>query len=383
MGARLIGALGSMILVASGSLTAQPAAGANPSTSRPIEAISIAAWDSGTGDLGIALESSFTGAGAVVPYARANVGAIVTQADANPEFGALALGMLSRGLGARQAVEGLIQQDSAPGGRQLAIVDAHGGSFASTGSGCLRYAGNVAGRGYVVLGCGLPGEGALKAAARVYESAPGGLAARLIMALKAGEAEGGVAGGSRSAALLVVRTRGGYGGLTDRLVDIRVDDNSLPLAELERIYWRRESAPPPPQIPQAPASVEDRLRAIDQFNKDKNYSAAREEMLRVVDEYNSELRAHPDDAELLNRVAWSLSTYEIDKDRALQLAKRATALAPGNPHMLNTLAECHYRLGHFDEAIAIESELAAKEPANDEYWKQLQKFKDARQKLLR
>ena len=66
-----------------------------------------------------------------------------------------------------------------------------------------------------------------------------------------------------------------------------------------------------------------------------------------------------------------------------ELAKRATALASGNSHMLNTLAECHYRLGHFDEAIAIESELAAKEPANDEYWKQLQKFKDARQKSLR
>src|SRR5260221_6698392 len=151
MGARLIGVLGSMILFASGSLTAQPG-GVYTSTSLPIEALSIAAWDSGTGDLGIALESSFTGAGGIVPYARANVGAIVTQADANPEFGALALGMLSRGLVARQAVEGLIQQDSAPGARALAIVDAHGGSFAATGRGCLRYAGNVTGKGYVVLG---------------------------------------------------------------------------------------------------------------------------------------------------------------------------------------------------------------------------------------
>jgi uncharacterized Ntn-hydrolase superfamily protein len=291
--------------------------------------------------------------------------------------------MLSRGLEARKAVEGLIQQDSAPGARQLGIVDARGGSFAFTGGGCLSFAGSVTGRGYVILGSGLSGEGVLKAAAKVYEAAPGVLAARLIMALKAGEAAGGVVGGSRSAALLVVRTNGGYAGLTDRLIDIRVDDDSLPLAKLERIFWRKGAAPPPAQLSHSPASVEDRLRAIDAFNKDKNYSAAREEMLRVVEEYNVELRAHPDDAELLNRVAWNLSTYEIDKDRALQVAKRATGLAPGNARMLNTLAECHYRLGHFDEAIAIESELAAKEPANDEYWKQLQKFKDARQKAGR
>ena len=166
--------------------------------------------------------------------------------------------------------------------------------------------------------------------------------------------------------------------MTDRMIDLRVDEDSLPVARLERMYWRRGSAPPP--LPASPVLIDDRLRAIEQFNKDKNYSAAREEMLRVVEEYNAQLRAHPDDPELLDRAAWNLSTYDIDKERALQLAKRAAALAPGNSRKLNTLAECHYRLGHYEEAIAIESDIAAKEPANDEYWKQLQKFKEARQK---
>ena len=363
-----------------GCLFAQPASSGRPGDA-PIEGYSIAAWDSATGDLGIALESSFTGAGGIVPYARANVGAIVTLSVANPEFGSMALGMLSRALGARQAVEGLIQEDSTPDVRQLAIVDAHGGSFAFTGSGCRVYAGSLTGRGYVILGNGLTGDGVLRAAARVFETAPGELAARMILALKAGEAAGGMAGGSRSAALLVVRTRGGYRGLTDRMIDLRVDDDPLPIGQLERMYSR--SAAAPPSLPSGPVLIEDRLRAIEQFNKDKNYSAAREEMLRVAEEYNRQLRAHPDDPDLLNRAAWNLSTYDIDKERALQLAKRAATLAPGRREMLATMAECHYRLGHYDEAIAIETELLAKEPANDEYWKQLQKFKDARQKAGR
>ena len=126
-----------------------------------------------------------------------------------------------------------------------------------------------------------------------------------------------------------------------------------------------------------------RMRTIDEFNREKKFGAARVEMEKAVQAFNEQLRIHPDDPEVLNRIAWILATNDLDRERALQLAKRAATLAPGKSQMLATVAECHYRLGHYEEAIAIQTELLAREPGNDDYWKQLQKFKDAKQKAGR
>jgi len=111
--------------------------------------------------------------------------------------------------------------------------------------------------------------------------------------------------------------------------------------------------------------------------------AAEEEKRRLVGDLNDQLRSNPDDPVLLNQIAWILATNEIDRERALELSKRAVKLVPGNSTFLSTMAECHYRLGNFDTAIAIGSELIAKEPANDQFWKQLQKFKEAKQQGYR
>ena len=125
------------------------------------------------------------------------------------------------------------------------------------------------------------------------------------------------------------------------------------------------------------------MRTVEAFTAAKNYRAAQAEMQRIVGSLNAELRMKPDDPTVLNRIAWTLATHEIDKERALELAKRAATLAPTRSDILDTMAECHFRLGHFDEAIAIEANLVTKEPANDEYWKQLQRFKEGKQRAGR
>ena len=331
---------------------------------------SIVGWDSLTGDLGVGVQSKFLGVGAVVPYAKAGVGAIATQAWANTSYGPEGLALLEKGMTPQQVIEALTKIDSNADQRQIGVVDVYGNSFGYTGTKCLSYAGNISGRGYSAQGNILANEEVVKAMARTFEITSGTLAERLMSALEAAEKAGGDKRGRQSAALLVVREEGGYSGFNDRFVDIRVDDDSLPLAELRRIYklWERTFL------------LEAQMHSVKVFNEKRNFVAAQEVTKRVVSSFNILLREKPDDPEVLNRVAWQLTTYDIDHERALELAKRAVKLAPNNLNMLDTFAECHFRLGHYDEAIAIESELVAKEPTNDDFWKQLQKFKEGKQK---
>src|SRR5512143_3134348 len=166
---------------------------------------SIVAWDSATGDLGVAVQSKFLGVGAVVPYARAGVGAIATQAWANTTYGPKGLQLLEQGLDPQRVAETLLATDTGAQSRQVGIVDAHGGSYAFTGSSCQPYAGHITGRGYAVQGNILAGEAVVKAIARTFELTSGDLADRLLAALDAGEKAGGDKRGRQSAALVVVR----------------------------------------------------------------------------------------------------------------------------------------------------------------------------------
>ena len=331
---------------------------------------SIVAWDSATGDLGVAVQSKFLGVGAVVPFAKAGIGAIATQAFANTEYGPRGLELLERGMSAQQVVDSLIKYDSSASSRQLGVVDVRGGSAAYTGTSCLTYAGHIIGKGYTAQGNILASDAVVKAIARTFEITPGDLADRLLAALDAGEAAGGDKRGRQSAALLVVRDKGGYAGYNDRFIDIRVDDDSLPLIALRKIYMKWQEV----------FLLDARLRSVDELNRKKRFDAAREEMQRIVSSFNEQLRSRPDDPELLNNIAWALATHDLDKERALELAKRAVRLAPDKPGYFDTMAECHFRLGHYDEAVAIEAELVTKDPTNDSYWKQLQKFKEGKQR---
>jgi uncharacterized Ntn-hydrolase superfamily protein len=170
-----------------------------------------------------------------VPWARAGVGAVATQAMANYNYGPRGLELMSRGRTAGQTVEDLISADEDREHRQLGIVDGRGRAATFTGSECFEWAGGVTGEHYAAQGNILVGRETVEAMANTYEETDGDLATRLLSALDAGQAAGGDSRGKQSAALLVVREGGGYGGDNDRVIDLRVDDHPEPIRELIRI----------------------------------------------------------------------------------------------------------------------------------------------------
>lgn len=197
---------------------------------------SIVAFDPSNGDLGVAVQSKFIAVGSVVPWAKAGVGAVATQASCNVLFGPNGLRMLEEGLSAPEALQRLLQADSRPEVRQIAIVDAKGGVAAHTGKECMTWAGHVTGSGFSCQGNILAGSEVVEAMARAYDETGGDLIEKLLQALTAGQAAGGDRRGQQSAALLVVREKGGYEGYSDRYVDLRVDEHAAPIEELKRVF---------------------------------------------------------------------------------------------------------------------------------------------------
>ncbi len=200
-----------------------------------LSTFSLVAFDPKTKELGIAVESKFLSVGAVVPWAIAGVGAIATQSWANTSYGPRGLRMLKQGMTPRQVGAKLVATDQNAQQRQFGIVDAKGRAFTYTGSGCFNWAGGVTGKNFAAQGNILAGAAVVDALANTFEKASGDLAERLVTALAAGQAAGGDRRGQESAALLVVREKGGYAGFNDRYIDLRVDDHPTPIDELKRL----------------------------------------------------------------------------------------------------------------------------------------------------
>jgi uncharacterized Ntn-hydrolase superfamily protein len=205
---------------------------------RPVVAtFSIAACDLETAQWGVATQSKFLAVGSVVPWAEPHVGAIATQAYANPRYGPGGLALLREGLTAEETVERLTSADDGRAQRQLGVVDGEGRSATYTGTECMDWAGGIAGPCFAAQGNILVGEETVTALATTFAATAGRpLAERLIACLAAAQAAGGDSRGQQSAALLVVERDGGYAGLSDSLVDLRVDDHPAPIAELGRLY---------------------------------------------------------------------------------------------------------------------------------------------------
>ena len=210
---------------------------------------SIVARDPRTGDLGIAVQSKFLGVGAVVPWARAGVGAIATQSLANTSYGPRGLDLLAGGLLASAALEQLLAGDEGRATRQVGIVGVEGAPATYTGDDCFPWAGGKTGEDYACQGNILVGEATVLAMGHTFDQTAGPLGKRLLAALAAGQAAGGDRRGQQSAALLVVRQNGGYGGFNDRMIDLRVDDHPQPIQELQRLLSLHELylSPPDPQ----------------------------------------------------------------------------------------------------------------------------------------
>jgi uncharacterized Ntn-hydrolase superfamily protein len=200
---------------------------------------SIAAFDAEASQWGVAVQSKFLSVGSVVPWAEPEVGAIATQAHANPRYGPQGLALLREGLDAAEVAARLTSGDDGRAQRQLGVVDASGGAASYTGEECLDWAGGRFGAGYAAQGNILVSAETVDGLADTFErtAATGAaLAERLLDCLDAAQAAGGDRRGQQSASLLVVQRDGGYAGLSDVVLDLRVDDHERPLAELRRLY---------------------------------------------------------------------------------------------------------------------------------------------------
>jgi uncharacterized Ntn-hydrolase superfamily protein len=200
----------------------------------PITTFSIVAYDPSRGEWGVAVQSKFLAAGAVVSWARAGAGAVATQSYANMAYGPEGLDIMEAGTSAEDCLEALVEPDEHRALRQVGLVDALGHAAAYTGANCLDWAGHQVGDGYACQGNILV-PGTVEAMAARFEEArqsPGELADWLVSALAAGQAAGGDQRGRQAAGVLVVRAGGGYGGNNDRYLDLRVDDHPEPIDKL-------------------------------------------------------------------------------------------------------------------------------------------------------
>lgn len=229
--------------------SAAVAGGGEPESTAPqpgvrapqIATFSIVARDPETGDYGVAVQSRYFAVGAVVPHAAAGTGAVATQARGNLLYGPQGLELLGRGASAADTLARLLAGDPLRDERQVGIVDRVGAAATYTGPKCLAWAGGKTGAGYAVQGNLLAGPQVVEAIAAAYETATGDFASRLVTAIEAGQAAGGDARGRQSAALLVARAQGGYLGLTDRYVDLHVEDHVTPIRELRRLLGIRQA----------------------------------------------------------------------------------------------------------------------------------------------
>ncbi len=238
-----------MLLCTLAILAQQPVPSAPPDLLKRVHTYSIVAYDSATGDLGIAVQSKFPNVGGLVPWAKAGVGAVATQSLSNTDYGEKGLELIARGATAPEAMRIIMRGDTRPSQRQVGMVDAHGNAASWTGDSTFDWAGGragggvVGGKGQLITGHGyaaqaniMVSDATVRNMAETFERSRGSLADRLLAALVAGQAGGGDRRGMQSAALLVVRAGAGYLGSTDRYIDIRVYDAPDPIKELQRLY---------------------------------------------------------------------------------------------------------------------------------------------------
>ena len=201
-----------------------------------VATFSIAAADPATGEVGVAVQSKFLAVGSVVPWVKANVGAVATQSWANTSYGPRGLELLEQGLSPEAVIEELVGSDEGKSLRQVAIVSANGEAAAFTGEECYDWAGHKIGRHHSAQGNILVSEETVITMSETFERTTGSLAERLLQALAAAQQAGGDSRGKQSAAVYVLQEGAGYGGYNDVKVDLRVDDHPEPIDELQRLY---------------------------------------------------------------------------------------------------------------------------------------------------
>ncbi|MDA4122523.1 MAG: DUF1028 domain-containing protein [Thaumarchaeota archaeon] len=265
--------------------------------SRPISTYSIVAIDKKSGEMGVAVQSHWFSVGSVVTWAEGGVGVVATQAMVEVSYGPLGLALMKGGKSPQQALKSLIATDPRPEIRQVAMLDARGRVSAHTGKKCLAEAGHITGRGFSCQANIMRNRKVWRAMANSFRKSKGSLAERLMLALESAEQAGGDLRGRQSAAILVVKVKGSSMPWQDRVVDLRVEDNPLPLVELRRLL----------KIEQA---------YVHANNGD--LMTEKGDMKRALDEYKRSAQLYPENVELKFWQAVSLINHgEVKEGRAI------------------------------------------------------------------
>jgi uncharacterized Ntn-hydrolase superfamily protein len=225
----------SLLLLAFLVLSSSAVEGQDITTRRPVSTYSIVAFDTETGELGVAVQSHWFSVGAIVPWVEAGVGAVATQSFVEPSYGPLGLELMRAGRSASEALAALVSTDADEAVRQVAMVDADGAVAAHTGGRAIEAAGHHVGDGFSTQANLMENPTVWDAMARAYQASDGDLAERLLVALEAAESEGGDIRGRQSAALVVVSGDPTGVPWRDRLFDLRVEDHPDPVGELRRL----------------------------------------------------------------------------------------------------------------------------------------------------
>ncbi len=271
-----------------------------------ISTFSIVGYDPATGELGVAVQSKFFAVGTVVPWAKADVGAVATQASGNTTYGPRGLAMLEAGMNPQQVMDSLTRSDDRRARRQAGIIDAKGDAVTYTGDSCLAWAGGKTGKYYSCQGNILTGKEVVDSMAAAFENSKGELAERLLAAMEAGQRQGGDSRGMQSMALLVVKNEGGYSGYSDRYIDLRVDDAKNPFKEMRRLFGIQQGMK--------------HLQLAGRYYRDNKMDEAIKEAERAV-------QANPGNADCHYDYACYLS-LSGQRDEALTALQKALSLNP-------------------------------------------------------
>jgi len=325
---------------------------------------SIVAMDPETSEWGIAVASRVLDVGYIVPWLKAEVGAVATQALSNPYYGPWALEALSKGKNAEEALKIILAKDSTPEDRQVGIVDRYGTSAAHTGKSTIEWSGHRTDKYLSIQGNILVGPEVIDSMFIKFKKTKGVLAERLLSALQAGEKAGGDSRGKQSASIIVVRKRGGYLGVDDRLVDLKVVDNEEPVIELRRQYelWQYAFL--------APAY----LRLSNEEDSRKIFIEKAHFLLQKA------LKSEIKNANVYNNLAWQFALMKKYPEETILAAKKAHTLSPEDANIMDTYAEALYAAGKYEEAVSWEKNALKIEPENEFFKEQLRKFKEALKK---
>jgi len=302
---------------------------------------SIVACDTATGELGVAVESRAFTVGTRVPWARAGVGAIATQASTRAAFGPRGLAMLAAGVAPREVLDSLLADDPDRDHRQVGVVSALGRAAQFTGDKCSEWAGGIVGTGFAIQGNILAGPQVVREMERAFRETQGELAARLLAALAAGQAAGGDRRGQQSAALIVVRPSDQYPEYRERYVNLKVEDYARPVDELTRLY----------RLYEATGLAEAHARYMQSYEASHHFAEAtreRERLGAILRRVSADVDAT---AASLNAVAWTAASSGVLLDDALKAATRAAVLEPKNTDILDTIAEVHLKRGEYQQAL--------------------------------